>query len=261
VLDPAKLIADHREHSAIVTYPVRCMRVIEILGLLALLERQEESARSEPIAILLADFCNANPGSAHPVSDHWAVSLIAPVLLLWKRGHRDTVRALLKNVIKWIGDRYESDESGLAGVQATPDQEVLYLLGSPFAHVDVPRRPDSYVSTIVLDLAALLEMGHIYELARNDFLAVRAAPSVLEVVDSPGQYIVTADDIRFEPNMPYKDKWEPEDRWKVAPHHVRGPASLYLERLGRVWDQLAIASVLRDRHFVKSLRGIVEGGA
>jgi hypothetical protein len=258
LLDPVKFIQDHSEPSAIVTYPVRCSRLIEILGLLGLLEGEADAARSKEIAAFLADFCNANPGSAHPVSDHWAVSLIAPVLLLWKRGHHDTVRALLKNVIRWIGDRYESDKSGLAGVQATPDQEVMYLLGSPFEHVNAPRRLESYVSTIVLDLAALLEIGDIYELARNDFSAVRALPSVLEVADSPGQYVITADDIRFEPNMPYKDKWEPEGRWKVAPHHIRGPASLYLERLGRTWDQLATTSVLRDRHFVKSLRGIVE---
>ena len=134
----------------------------------------------------------------------------------------------------------------------------MYLLGAPFEHVDVPRRLESYVSTIVLDLAALLEIGDIYELARNDFLAVRALPTVLEVIDSPGQYLVAADDIRFEPNMPYKNRWEPEDGWKVAPHHVRGPASLYLERQGRIWDQLATTSVLRDRHFVKSLRGFIK---
>ncbi len=46
--------------------------------------------------------------------------------------------------------------------------------------------------------------------------------SLLEVVDSAGQYFVAADDLRFEPNMPYKNRWEPEDGWKVAPHHVRG---------------------------------------
>jgi Restriction endonuclease len=256
VFDPAEFIFDHNEPSAIVTYPVRCMRLIEILGLLGLLEKDQESSRCEQIAGLLADFCNANRGSAHPISDHWAVSLVAPVLLLWKTGHRATVRQLLTDVIRWIGDRYESDNLGLAGVYATPDEEVGYLLGGPFEHVDLTRRPESYVSTVLLDLAALLEMGDIYELARNDFLAVRALPAVFETADSAGQYVVAADDLRLEPNMPYKDKWDPEDQWKVAPHHIRGPDPLYLERIGRAWDQIAIASVLRDRHFVKSLRRI-----
>ena len=257
-LNSDKFIQDHSEPFSIVTYPVRCARLIEVLGLLGLLAGEVDGARSQEIAAFLADFCNANEGCAHPISDHWAVSLIAPVLLLWKTGHRDTVQTLLKNVIRWIGDRYESDKLGLGDSRATPEKEIMYLLGAPFEHVDVPRRLESYVSTIVLDLAALLEIGDIYELARNDFLAVRALPTVLEVIDSPGQYLVAADDIRFEPNMPYKNRWEPEDGWKVAPHHVRGPASLYLERQGRIWDQLATTSVLRDRHFVKSLRGFIK---
>jgi hypothetical protein len=256
LLDPGKFIQDHGEPSAFVTYPVRCMRVIEVLGLLGLLEREREIARSDEIAAFLVNFCEANPGSGHPVSDHWAVSLIAPVLLLWKTGHQDAVRALLTNVTKWIGDRYESDRPGLADARATQDKEIEYLLGSMFDPADLRRRLDSYTATIVLDLAAVLEISDIYELARNDFLAVRAMPSVLEVVDTAGQYLIDAGDLRFEPNMPYKDKWEPQDGWKVAPHHLRGPASLYLERVGRLWDQLAVVSVLRDRHFVASLRRI-----
>ncbi len=256
LLDPAKFIQDHGEPSAFVTYPVRCMRVMEILGLLGLLEAELQVSRSDEIAAFLANFCNANPGSGHPISDHWAVSLIAPVLLLWKTGHQDAVRALLTNVTKWIGDRYESDRPGLADARATPDKEIAYLLGNTFEAVYLRRRLESYTATIVLDLAAVLETVDIYELARNDFLAVRAMPSVLEVADTAGQYVIDAGDLRFEPNMPYKDKWEPQDGWKVAPHHLRGPASLYLERVGRVWEQLAVVSVLRDRHFVRSLRRI-----
>src|SRR6266849_4958779 len=161
-LNPAKFIQDHGEPSAIVTYPVRCARLIEILGLLGLLEREEDAARSQEIAAFLADFCNANAGCAHPVSDHWAASLIAPALLLSRTGHRDTVQTLLKNVIRWIGDCYGSDKPGLAGARATPEEEITYLIGSPFEHIAVPRRFDSYVSAVVLELAALLEMGDIY---------------------------------------------------------------------------------------------------
>lgn len=243
VLDPAKFIWNHND-AAIVTYPIRCMRVVEILGLLGLLEAEQESLRSDEIAKLLANFCDANPGTGHPISDHWAVSLIAPVLLLWKSGHRDAVRALLTNVTRWVADRYDSKGLGLAAIRATPDEEILYLLGGPITHAGAPRRLESYTSTVVLDLAAVLELGDIYELARNEFLAVRALPGVLEVGHTTGQYVIDAGDIRFEPNMPYKDKWEPEDEWKVAPHHLREPSSLYLERVGRACDLLRISCVL-----------------
>jgi hypothetical protein len=166
-----------------------------------------------------------------------------------------SVRALLTNLTRWVADRYDSKGLGLADVRATPEEEIFYLLAAPM-HVGAARRLESYISTVILDLAAVLELGDIYELARNEFLAVRALPGVLEVGDTTGQYVIDEGDLRFESNMPYKNKWEPEDDWKVAPHHVRGPSSLYLERVGRAWDVLAIASVLRDRHFVKCLRRI-----
>ena len=41
VLDPLKLIHAHEPHSAHVTYPARCLRVAEVLALLALLEQEE----------------------------------------------------------------------------------------------------------------------------------------------------------------------------------------------------------------------------
>ena len=251
-LDPAKLIVGHREFSALVTYPVRCAKLIEIGGLLGLLEGEDNSDKREKIAELLARFCDANPGAAHPVSDRWAISLVAPVLLLWRTGHRDTVRELLRSVIKWVGDRYESSGVGLAHPYATPEEEIAQLLGS-----FVPsrsRRSESYVSSVVLDLCALLEIGDLYEIAHNDFTAVWALPSVLEVADSKGQYVVSSDDARYEANMPYRDRWQPTNGWQVAPHHNRGPTDRYLDRIGRTWDLFACVSVLRDRHFVQSLR-------
>lgn len=132
-----------------------------------------------------------------------------------------------------------------------------HFLGSPFEHVTVERRSESYVSTIVLDLAAVLEMSGLYELGRNDFLAVGAMSCVMEVDDTVSQYLGDASDLNFEPNMEYKENWEPIDRWKVAPHHNRGPSSYYLSRIGRIWDHLTLSVVLRDRHFPTTWRRLV----
>jgi hypothetical protein len=255
-LDPTKFIFGHREFSALVSYPVRCAKFIEITGLLGLLEGEYDSEKSAKIATLLARFCDANPGAAHPISDRWAISLVAPVLLLWQTGHRDTVGRLLRNVIKWVGDRYESRNLGLAHPYATPEEEVAQLVANQSARPS--RRSESYVSSVVLDLCALLELDDLYELARNDFIAVSALPPVLEVPDSPSQYLANPDDARYEPNMPYREKREAANEWQVAPHHNRGPADRYLDRIGRSWDLLASISVLRDRHFVQSLRAFVE---
>ena len=82
-------------------------------------------------------------------------------------------------------------------------------------------------------------------------------PPVLEVQDSPGQYILGAEDAYFEPNMEYENSWVPKDGWKVAPHHTRAPNAFYLERVGRAWDHLAVGVVLRDRHFLCACRSFI----
>jgi hypothetical protein len=260
VLDASKLICSYEPPSAHVTYPVRCLRLVELLGLLGFLQFEEQGHPDESLTRFLSRFFLVHPGAAHPLSDRWAVSLVAPILLLANSQLSEVIRSVLTETVRWIGDRYETRASGLAGPTSTPDEEISYLLGGPFEHVNVERRMESYVATVVLDLAAVLEMGDVFELARNDFLAVAANPCVVEVKDTPGQYTIDATDLTFEANMTYAETWLPQDRWKVAPHHTRGPDSYYLQRIGRPWDHLAISSVLRDRHFVSTCRGFVEKG-
>ena len=100
-------------------------------------------------------------------------------------------------------------------------------------------------------------MNEVFELAVNDFLAVKAMPTVVEVGDTPGQYVLNAEDIRSEPNMQYCETWAPVDEWKLAPHHKRGPLAYYLQRIGRPWDHLAVSAVLRDRHFLPTCRAFL----
>lgn len=256
-LEPLAFVNAHEIFSAFVTYPVRCLRLIEILGLLGLLVLENDESMAREIAAYLDRFFEKHPGAVHPISDRWAVSLIPPVLLLTKTGNGKGIASILKGVVRWIGDRYEKDSFGLAGTHATPEDEVNYLLGTPFEHVELRRRSESYVSTVVLDLAAMLQLGDVYGVARNDFLAVDAMSCVVETRDTPGQYVLGASDARYEPNMRYKDEWMPTDGWKVAPHHQRGEEPYYLARIGRHWDHLAISSVLRDRHFWATCRDLL----
>jgi hypothetical protein len=183
--DPRALIQLHEPLAAYATYPVRCMRLVEIIGLLGLIEEGESDRRKAIVDFLLRLF-QTNPGTSHPISDHWAVSLIPPVLLLAAAGYRQQVRDILEHVIRWICDRYQGDNFGLAEAHSTPEEEVTYLLGTPFEHVTLQRRNASYTATVVLDLAAMMEMNELFELAINDFLAVHAMPPVIEVSDTSG---------------------------------------------------------------------------
>jgi hypothetical protein len=255
--DALTVIQNHQPAAAHVTYPTRCLRLIEIVGLIGLLKCEQTLSDDKRAVEFLRDFLQTNPGGWHPISDRWAVSLIPPVLLLATEGYRSEVQAILENVIRWIGNHYEGDNLGLAGPHSAPAEEISYFIGSPFEHVNLPPRRSSYVATVVLDLAAILKMNEVFELAVNDFLAVKAMPTVVEVGDTPGQYVLNAEDIRSEPNMQYCETWAPVDEWKLAPHHKRGPLAYYLQRIGRPWDHLAVSAVLRDRHFLPTCRAFL----
>jgi hypothetical protein len=236
---------------------VRCLTLIETLGLLGLLIEQNNPTLFTEIAEYLAEFLRANTGAAHPVSDRWAASLSPTLLLLARHGKLDVVHDFLLSATTWIADRYDDGNLGLAGPYASPADEANRLLGSAFEHVTLQRRPESYAASLILDLASVFEDGELYNAARNEFLAVDVVLPILEVSDDLGQYGRHLGQSNFEPNMPYDDYWTPQENWKSAPHHKRGALLRYPERIGSPWDQIALSSVLRDRHFVYNWRRIL----
>jgi hypothetical protein len=257
-LQPDELIQEDRTPAGFLTYPVRCLVLIETLGLLGLLIEQENRTLSTEISEYLAGFLQVNTGAAHPVSDRWAVSLAPTSLLLARHGKSDVVLNFLLSATTWIANNYDEGNLGLAGPYASPADEANRLLGSAFEHVALQRRSESYTASLILDLASVLEDGELYNAARNEFLAVDVFLPILEVSDDLGQYGRHLGQSHFEPNMPYDDYWIPQENWKSAPHHKRGAPLRYPERIGSPWDQIALSSVLRDRHFVYNWRRILD---
>jgi hypothetical protein len=107
---------------------------MEILGLLGLLELEADDPRSQNLSNFLIKFINTNPGTAHLISDRWAVSLIPPVLILGREGNAQLARRLLENVIRWVADRYGSDSretarpAAGAAVRGNAGREFLHLV-------------------------------------------------------------------------------------------------------------------------------------
>jgi hypothetical protein len=256
-LDRDTILRVGQPAAGLVTYPVRCLTVVEILAMLGILEKDRTPEVSKKVGDYLAKFVIENVGASHPISDRWGVSLACCTLLLALRRESDSLRSYLRSAIKWIGDKYDDDNLGLAGPHSAPDEETNYLLGSPFEHIRLNRRPESYIATLILDLCAVLGEKELFELARNEFLAVNVCLPVLEVDDGPEQYSIDSTGQRYEPNMPYLEHFNPTGGWKAAPHHERGPDFRYPESMGDTWDQIAISCVLRDRHFVKSWRRLI----
>jgi hypothetical protein len=255
MLDPLRFLRSHGSLASQVTYPVFCLRVAEILGLLYLREEPERCSRREELGKFIVAFIRSNPGTAHPISDRWAVSSIPSVLTATQRGEVQTVRDLLLRTTKWLADRYELNSLGLAATDSSPEEEVDRLLGDPFEHVQIDRRAGSYIATVVLDLAAIVGLGDLFNTAINEFLAVELFPTMIECPDTTAQYVLQGGGgLSLTPNVEYAESWQPQDGWKVASHHKRARSDYYLQRIGRYWDHLALSFVLRDRHFLVTCR-------
>ena len=244
-IDPRTLLEAHREDFMLhFTYPARVLRLAELVGLLGLLQRDRGEDWGET-AEALEDFFAGHSATSRPLSDRWATGLIPPLLLLHLYGKRG-ISSELTALIKWTCDHYEGGP-GLANQYATPREEMNYQIGATL-EVATPRRRESYLATVVLDLAVATENIDLYRAAVNDFAAVDAYPLAPEVDDSGGQYWADGQGIAFDRNAAYDETWSEGGPSAPARHYDREPTSYRLERLGARWDLLAIWTCLRDRH-------------
>jgi hypothetical protein len=251
LLDPKELIRE--DLGVFVTYPVQCARLIEILGMYGL----TEPSVAEEVADWLARFVEAQPGAAHPISDRWALSVLAATLLLG-RFYKDECTTYLTEVLRWLGDRHDREGLGVAGPHAEPLEEVEYLLGTSFEHVDRSPRRHSYLAALLLDLAAVLEDQVLYDLAYNEIAALDIRPFLALPRDDVSQYMATGHgiDVPVNTSPKYNEYWSDGTGWVMAAHHDEDLSRFYLGRIDKLWDQLAVCLVTRDRHWVAGLRAL-----
>ena len=237
---------------AMLTYPVRSMRLLELFGLAGLAE--EGGARSE-FAAACERIIRELPGASHPPSDNWAVSIIPAAILLWERDP-DLVGDWLRQICVWLADHYDRGGLGLARPLATPDEEIRHLLAGPLDFIDVPRRSESFVASVLLDLTAALELGAAYDDIFNDVTAVDACPQVVECDDDMSQYRDEYPGVFLELWMRYDESATAQLGWTCAPHHRRWQPH-YLDRIQRHWDSLALLAVMRDRCVPAVIREVI----
>lgn len=248
-------LAGYSGFASWVTYQIRCVRLAEIVALLALRVRDHDPDLAREIADWLVPFAEAQPGITRPIGDRYAVSAI-PVAALFMVDHAPAVEDLLRRMTVWVCDRHETGELGLAAVDAPPFEEVSRVLGGPFEHVGLQPRRHSQIAGVLLDLAATLDLRDVYADIRNDTLAVQLYPSVLLVGDGPDQLSITGRDNRWDFNPDFAEVIDGTS--SVAPHlEDDGPDLIVPE--DRWWDLLAVSAVLRDRHFPGTIRRAVAG--
>ena len=241
--------------SAWVSYPVRCVRIAEIAGLLALRIRDEDPARAEELAGWLVRFLATQPGAAHPVSDSYAVSLI-PTALALALVDREAARIFLRSATIWLCDAYERDRLGLASAEAAPKEEVERLLGcasrgsswSVGASLRSPRSSWTWPAPLGSAICT-----PTYGMTSKRFAFTRescASPMVPISLTVRGWTTVSIANVDFAESL---GEEEP-----IAPHHL-DPAGTKLCEEGRAWELLAVSSAVRDRHFYCALKALVVG--
>lgn len=239
-----------------IAYPVICSQLMEVLGLLGLLQiKRQEVSLAEEKAGILETLINNNSGFLSPISDKYAVSIVSSSLLLKAFNRIDTCTLLIRKVAVWICNRYELSEAGLASPYSNEEEEIRTLLGYAYDFIDLPRRRESYVATIVIDLSALYELKHLYEDVVNDIHAVAAYPCNVEVKNTLGQYVIDGDAI-YTSVVRFKDKLTIGENWRVGNRQEESNESFCYEN-SLWWELISTSSVVRDRHFINDLRKIV----
>jgi hypothetical protein len=231
----------------IVTYPVLCSRIIELAGLLYFLE--EKPRKRGELAGFLEEFVSTEPGSGHPISDRYAVSLVPVILALWHCKRLDAARNLLRRATVWLCDRQEKG-FGLAQLEATAYDEVATLVGYPFEGIGLSKHPSSFLATVLCDLSAFVGDPQLYEDVVNDIKAVDIVPQYWQPHDTVGQFSIGAYDvIQYPTGLDYKDEYTPFEARQFATHIRNEPERFRLTDSVDPVSYLGLMLLLRDRYF------------
>lgn len=227
-------------------YPVACCRLAEILGLRSLwyqVSAPEPDQDPSTISSLetVRQLLNHQPGCAHPISDNFAVSLIAPTICLAAASPADAIDYLTR-VTTWLADRHDPDYGGIGLAAAGSDigDELRQLLGAPY--VGSPNdRNGSYIATVILDILVATELDNsFYLVALNDMKAVGIRPEFRLADESVAHWRPDGREVNFYPFVAYPDALPADDRL-AGPHHAHTQGIPH-------WDSVALSSIVRDRH-------------
>lgn len=250
--DPTALLnATGRKAIAHVAYPVTCARIAEVLGILGLFAASADDGDSmrkllpplERVRRTVGELVEYQPGWAHPISDNFAVSLIAPTLLV-AGVNPDMARSAVTSAAVWVADRYDDAHGGigLAATSTEPDAEISQLLDGPYENGPMPRN-SSYLATVITDLAAVIPGGReLYAEIVNEFLAVGIYPQIRIADESQAHWRPDGAGVRLVQPVRYQDAL-PDDGYPATHFHDDGsplPSA----------DAVALMSISRDRHVI-----------
>jgi hypothetical protein len=231
---------------SIVTYPVLALRLFEIFGLLTLMaEAEEQTELAARAREAVRNLAAKHPGTARPISDDFAVSLFAPVLVL----HTDDAalcQQYLHAVAEWILDRYDAEAGGL-GLGAVVDSEetvVERLLGGALESTSLKLRRQSFVSTAVLDLTKLVGLEKLHEALRDNLEALGIQPIELAVAPERAEWRRAGDGVGAPQGLQLAERYVTVENPNDNAAGAWSLVDLVLMSVARSWyrlDSLALA--------------------
>lgn len=228
---------------AVVIYPAACSRMIEIFGLLALTADAELAPRGVEAVYRL---CSDHPGCHRPIADQFAVSLIAPTVVLAQHDKSAAI-AYLKSVATWLLDRHDPERSGLglADLQESEEAAIERVIGGPLAGTTLQPRRQSYAATVLLDLISATGGQDLYEAVRANFHALRILPTITAADEAKADWRRGGPDVWPQPRVDYESWADPRPN-----HHSYTPPVAPLECL-------LLSSVCRSRHYVTAITALL----
>lgn len=239
ISDPRTLLAAINPNFIHASYPVICMRLGEIWGLLALAPHVDADTQTRATDAI-RELVQKQPGSAHPISDHWAASL-PPLVLSLGRTDLSSADRFLRTCVGWVCDAYDHGD-GLAPADSPPAQEIEYLYGAWLSHFEKAKRRQSYLAAVLIDLAAALHLTETYLAAVNDFAAVEAWPTIIMANEERSAWGTRDDGVTYLGNPGYRED-NISAGGPLAKHHTFVSDGNYSP-----WDLLAVPTVVRNRH-------------
>lgn len=244
--DPKSLAWSLADEVSIITYPAVACRLAELFSLCALAERDELDipGLSERAAHAVSILTSTHPGCLRPISDRFAVSVAAPLVVLARRDRsaaRDYLRALAKWVISCYGDSQFG--LGISSIDESDEVAVERLLGAALESTKLASRRSSYLATVLLDLLVITGAVDLYGALRKNLSALRVVPSGTSADESIARWRRSGTGVWPEVRIEFEDT--PTTTTLVRPHI---PAI----------DALMLASVCRSRHDATSIRALVE---
>lgn len=239
----------HRLFSAsplpLLNYIVWCVRILEICSLYFFLTR--DAVKKDEIVSFVITFLEKEEGWGHIPSDRYATTMVWTTLLLVASGNRQIAIELVKRSVVWLCDHVEKG-FGLARYEADEYDETICLLGYPFNFIEVEKNTNSFLATVLTDLAALLA-PQFYEDVINDFSACEITYYYWQFPDSKAVTVIDTNECLAYANVPHNDALKDFADFDYAAHIKDEPKAFGIVNKWGHGSLVLLSVLLKDRYF------------